>query len=93
MYDSFLEEKTAIPKECFHEVCFEELEQDPVGEVAKLYSALGLPAFSVVEPALCEYVGSLKGYRKNVLPDLAPDLRVRIAHEWQGYFQAWGYLA
>jgi len=59
----------------------------------KLYSALGLPAFSVVEPALREYVGSLKGYRKNVLPDLAPDLRARIAHEWQGYFQAWGYLA
>jgi hypothetical protein len=93
MYDSFFEEKSAIPKGSFHEVCFEELEGDPAGEMVRLYNALALPEFSVVEPKLREYVGSLKDYRKNVLPHLAPDLRARITHEWKAYFEEWGYAA
>ena len=75
----------------FHELGFEALEKDPVGEMRKLYEVLGLPEFAKVEPTLRMYVDSLSGYRKNKFPELAPDLRNRIAGEWRRCFEEWGY--
>jgi hypothetical protein len=67
------------------------MERDPVGEVRKLYGALGLPAFEGFEPALRRYVDSLSGYRKNAFPPLAPDQRRRVAAECGRCFEEWGY--
>src|SRR5262249_26045895 len=89
--DVFFEERGVIPKGHFHEVGFEELETDPVGQVRRIYEALDLPAFREVEPALCRYVESLAGYQKNVFPALPADLRQRIAVECQRCFEDWGY--
>jgi len=91
VYDVFFEERGLIPKQHFHEVGFEELEEDPVGQVRCIYETLNLPAFQEVEPALCRYVKSLAGYRKNVFPDLPADLRQRITREWRRCFEEWGY--
>ena len=65
MYDAFFEERGLIPAGHFHEVGFERLEADPIGEVGRIYEALGLPDFGHVEPALRRYVDSIAGYRKN----------------------------
>ena len=70
---------------------FEELEKDPVGEMRKLYEALGLPEFANVEPAVRTYIHSLSDYRKNTFPQLASDVRRRIAGEWARCFEEWGY--
>lgn len=91
MYRCFFEDRSAIPRSALHEICYEELEQDPVGQMARLYQALGLPDFAVVEPTLRQYVAGLKGYRKNILTDLAPALKERIAYDWSSYFREWGY--
>jgi hypothetical protein len=91
VYDVFFEERGQIPKGQFHEVRFEALEADPVGQVRGIYEALALPDFRRVEPALRRYVESLSGYQKNTLPVLPPDLRERIAGEWRRCFEAWGY--
>ena len=91
LYDAFFEERALIPAGHFHEVCFEELERDPIDEVRRLYEALGLPAFEGVEPELRRYVNSLGGYRKNAFLALPPDQRRRVAAEWQRCFQEWGY--
>ena len=45
MYDAFFEERGLIPAGHFHEVGFERLEADPIGEVGRIYEALGLPDF------------------------------------------------
>jgi omega-hydroxy-beta-dihydromenaquinone-9 sulfotransferase len=91
LYDAFFEQRALIPAAHFHEVCFEDLERDPVGEVRKLYEALGLPDFARVEPDLRRYTDSLTGYRKNVFPDLSPDLRRRLTTEWRRCFEEWSY--
>lgn len=90
MYDVFFEERSLIPEGHFHEVCFEDLEADPVAQVRSIYENLGLP-FTQVEPALRRYVDSIAGYRKNEFPDLSAALRARIGVEWQRCFQEWGY--
>jgi hypothetical protein len=91
VYDAFFEEVRLIRQNRFHEVVFEDLERDPVGEMRRVYEALELPDFSVVEPATQSYVASLSGYEKNTYPPLEPLMRERIAREWRRCFEAWGY--
>jgi hypothetical protein len=91
MYDAFFEERHLIPRGRLHDVAFEALEKDPVGEVRRTYEGLGLPDFRVVEPDLRSYVASLAGYRKNTFPDLPGPLRARLAREWRACFEEWGY--
>ncbi len=91
VYDVFFEERKLIPKGHFHEVGFEELEKDPVGQVREIYKSLNLPDFREVEPALQRYVGRLTGYRKNEFPELQADMRQRIAKEWRRCFDEWDY--
>jgi omega-hydroxy-beta-dihydromenaquinone-9 sulfotransferase len=91
LYEAFFEERDLIPNGRFHEVAFERLEQDPAGEVRRLYEALNLGGFDTFEPKLQSYVDSLSGYRKNSLPGLSRELRERIGREWKAAFDEWGY--
>ena len=49
---AFFEERGLIPEGQFHEVGYEELEKDPVGQVRRIYEALNLPEFGPAEPGL-----------------------------------------
>ena len=91
VYDVFFEERRLIPKGHFHEIGFEALEADPIGQVRGIYEALALPDFRQVEPGLRRYVESLSGYKKNTLPELPAELRSRVAREWRSCFDEWGY--
>jgi omega-hydroxy-beta-dihydromenaquinone-9 sulfotransferase len=91
LYDAFFEERGLIPAGHYHEVGFEGLESDPIGEVGRIYEALDLPDFRHVEPELRRYVDSIAGYTKNTFPSLPADLRRRIANEWRPCFEEWGY--
>jgi omega-hydroxy-beta-dihydromenaquinone-9 sulfotransferase len=91
MYDVFFDERELIPAGHYHEVCFEDLELDPVGQMQRLYEALGLPEFSQTRGALETYVSSIDGYRKNQFPELPAELRQRISEEWRMCFEEWGY--
>lgn len=91
MHDAFFEERSLIPPGQYHEVCFEELEADPVGQVEQTYEALGLPAFAETRGALQRYVDGIKGYRKNAFPEIPAPLRRRIAEAWRPCFEEWGY--
>jgi hypothetical protein len=91
MYEAFFEQQPLIPDRRFHEVGFEQLERDPVGEVRKLYTALNLPEFSKVEPKLSQYVDSVASYRKNQFSELPIELKERLGREWSVCFEKWGY--
>ncbi len=93
VYDAFFNEMDLIPRDHFHEVRFEELERDPIGQMRSVYEALGLPDFRAVEPALGSYVSSLSGFRRNTYPEIPPATRELIAHQWRRCFETWGYSA
>jgi hypothetical protein len=91
MYDVFFEERGLVPPGRFHELRFEDLEKDPLGQLRALYEQLGLPDFEAVRPALEEYARAESGYRKNEYPEMPAGLRRRIAEEWRRNFEEWGY--
>lgn len=91
MYDVFFEERTLIPDGQYHEIGFEELEQDPLGQVKQIYEALSLPDFSPVEAPLRTYAASLTGYQKNDYSALPGEFKQRIAERWKPSFEEWNY--
>jgi hypothetical protein len=91
MYDVFFEERDLIPEGRFHEVRYEELERDPVGQVRQIYERLGLPGFETFVQPLQSYVDSISNYHKNEYPELPVTLRKEIAHSWEKSFEMWGY--
>ena len=91
MYDAFFEERSLIPEGRFHEVCFEDLEKDPVGQVERIYDDLGMSGFDAVQPPLQRYVDSIVGYRKNTYPELSSSLRRDVGRAWRRNFEEWGY--
>jgi omega-hydroxy-beta-dihydromenaquinone-9 sulfotransferase len=88
---AFFAERGLIPAGRYHEVAFEDLEKDPVGQVRGTYDALGLPGFAEAEPRLRAYVDSIAQYRKNSYHALDPATRQLVAREWGRCFEAWGY--
>jgi hypothetical protein len=93
VYDAFFEERALIPDDRFHEVSFEELEKDPVGQVKGIYDELDLPGFAAARPSLQRYVDSTVDYQKNTYPELSPSVRGEIARDWRRCFEHWGYAS
>lgn len=91
LFDAYFEDKELIPEGRIHELRFEDLERDPIGQMRQVYEALGLPDFADVRPGMQRYVDSLSGYAKNTYAELPADLKARLAREWERCFQAWGY--
>ena len=91
MYDHFFAERPLIPAGRDHEVAFEDLERDPVGQLSEIYARLDLPDFAGVETPVRQYVASLSGYRKNEYPELPATLRSHIGAAWRRSFEEWGY--
>jgi len=91
MYEAFFEERDLIPAGRYFEVGFEAMEQDPLGQMARIYDGLSMPDFGVVRPAMEQYIRSLAGYHKNTHPDLPTEVLAEISRAWRRCFDAWGY--
>jgi hypothetical protein len=91
LYDAYFDQRGLIPSERFHEVRFEDLERDPIGQMKNIYDRLDLDGFNLPFPGLQQYINSLQGYQKNQFPDLDATLRQKIAKSWQRSFDEWKY--
>lgn len=91
MYDAFYEDVPLVPSAQFHEIRFDGLEQDPVGQIAQTYEALSLPGFEAFKPVLERYVDSLKGYQKNRFNKLDVETKALVAGRWARSFANGGY--
>jgi hypothetical protein len=91
MYQAFFEERGMVPAGRLHEMSYEALDRDPVGEVRRLYQALSLPDFSEAEPLVRAHLQALGTYRKNPHPGLNQQERGAVAERWHRYFEEWGY--
>ena len=91
MYDAYFEDLALIPEGNFCDVAFDDLEADPVGQIASIYNQLALPGYETLKPSLEAYVASLEGYRKNTFSGLDNATRNLVAERWKRSFETWNY--
>ena len=65
MATAYLHQRELIPDGHLVEIRYEELEHDKVGQIRRIYDALGLEGYAEFEPGLTEYVASIEGFEKN----------------------------
>jgi omega-hydroxy-beta-dihydromenaquinone-9 sulfotransferase len=91
IYQAYFEERGLIPAGRLHEIRYENLEADPLGQLRGMYDALQLGDFGAAEPALRTYLASITGYEKNRYAELAPQWKAQVARCWRRCFEEWGY--
>jgi hypothetical protein len=91
IYDAYFEERSLIPPGRLHEVRYESLVADPVGQLRAMYQALDMPSFDVAEPAIREYLATIKGYERNRFQSIQPRWKDEVATRWRRCFDEWGY--
>lgn len=86
----YLRDRKRIPAGHLAEVRYEDVERDPLGELARVYQELGLPAFDAAAPAVSDYLRTLADYAKNRLP-MTPEQIDRVTDQWGFVAEEWGY--
>ena len=91
MYAAFERDRADLPDGCLHELKYEDLVADPVGQLAEAYRALDLGGFESVRPPLERQAEEMQHYRRN---RYALDERTRrlVVERWQPFFERYGYL-
>ncbi len=82
--------KSQIPAGNLHELRFEDLEVDPLGQMHKIYQTLSLPGWENVEPKVHEQLPTLKAYKKNSFRMDSETIH-RVYQRLQWVFDLYGY--
>ena len=82
--------KHLIPAGRLHEMKFEELEADPLGQMRRVYESLGLGGWDQVEPALQKELPALNKYTKNSF-NMDEETMRRVYSRWRTSFDIYGY--
>ncbi len=73
------------------EVQFEDLEQDPLGEIQRIYRELGLSYSEQFDKRLNTYLESVAGHQKNRFGDIPLAERQEIDQQLGAFMSRWGY--
>jgi hypothetical protein len=90
MYRAYDRDRQLIDPSRFHEVRYEDLVKDPVGELNAVYEALQLEKFDDLRPALEEYAQQHKDYKTNRY-EITPEIKEQITQRWGFYAKRHGY--
>lgn len=90
MYGGFESQRDSIDPANLCDVRYEDLVQDPVGELRRVYEHLDLGGYENVQPKIEEYVATKKAYKPNK-HELEPAIKDEIRRRWAGYFEKYGY--
>jgi omega-hydroxy-beta-dihydromenaquinone-9 sulfotransferase len=97
VFDTFLhmhktldETRGLVPPSQFHELRYEDLVKDPIGEVAAIYDQLKLGDFEAIRPRLKQYMAETADYQTNRFK-LPPELRDMITQRWGQIIRRYGY--
>lgn len=88
LYRRFDDDVAALPHGRFAETRYEDLVRDPVGEIARLRSEIGLPPAE--GDGLARYLGEVSGHRRNRFDMDAATVEM-VRREWDWYFDRFGY--
>lgn len=90
MYAGFEKQREKIDPAQICDIRYEELVQDPIGQVESIYEKLNLGDFEHFREKLETYVGKLKDYKPN-RHELEPEIKQQIADRWGNYFRRYDY--
>ena len=90
MINSLLLDSADLPAKSFVEICFEDLEREPLQQIQKIYDQLELPGLEQAIPHFENYLNSLQGYRKNNYP-CEPKTIDLVESHWMSFIQRWKY--
>lgn len=90
MYDAFEAQRPLLAPERFFEVRYEDLVQDPLGQVEAIYQHFGLGGFAGMRAKLETYRRDHRDYQTNRF-QLDPQVREAVYRRWGPYMQKYGY--
>jgi omega-hydroxy-beta-dihydromenaquinone-9 sulfotransferase len=90
LMERFFAVSAELPEGRLAEIRFETFEADPIGELERVYRALGLDGFAEAQPRFAAYIESVRNYRKNRYA-LSGATIERVGVAWQPYLRRWGY--
>ena len=90
MMKQFLLDRESIPNGNLAEVRYEDLEKDPLTELARVYSELALPGWEQAREKIAMYVQNVAGYRKNTYEIDARTIEL-VNRDWGFAVEEWGY--
>jgi omega-hydroxy-beta-dihydromenaquinone-9 sulfotransferase len=90
LYGRLEEGKKHVPSGRFHELRYEDLVKDPVGEMLRLYEALELGEFDRFRPRLEAYLATVKDYETNRY-EMTPEQRAEVTRRWGDVIWRYGY--
>jgi omega-hydroxy-beta-dihydromenaquinone-9 sulfotransferase len=91
LYEEIDRGKIEVPAGRFHEMRYEDLIQDPVAEMRRLYEGLQLEGFEAVAGRIKKYLADNAGYQTNRYRPLEPGLQAEITRRWGKVISQYGY--
>lgn len=88
--ETYEKTKHLIPEGRLHELKFEDLEADPLGQMRRVYESLDLGGWDQVEPTIQKELPKLNEYRKNSFSMDEKTMRMVHSH-WRNSFEIYGY--
>ena len=90
MMRALIQESADLPPEQFIEIAYHDLENDPLGTLARLYTQLGWTGWEENQPLFLAYLSSIQNYKKNTYRTDPASMAV-VAEAWQPFIDHWGY--
>jgi hypothetical protein len=90
MYRQFEIDRAQLSANRMHEIRYEDLVADPVGQIERIYQFLGMSEFDRVLPKLQEYLSANKDYQTNKF-SLDDATREEIDRRWGQWMRRHGY--
>jgi hypothetical protein len=91
LYGRLEQGKRLVRPDRFHELRYEDLIRDPLGELRRLYDRLGLGGFDRVEPRVKRYLEENAGYQTNRYRPPPPALEAEVTRRWGDVIRRYGY--
>ncbi len=90
IYDRLEEARPLFKPDRFHELRYEELVKDPIGELRKVYATLELDGFDDARPKVEAYLKQTGGYETNKYA-ITPAQREEVNRRWGDVIRRYGY--
>jgi omega-hydroxy-beta-dihydromenaquinone-9 sulfotransferase len=91
LYEAYFQDRKGLEPGRLHQIRYEDLVEQPLDELRKLYQALDLEGFENAEPHFLEQLKQTESHHTGSYPDLSQDQKDRVYSRWSRYFEAFGY--